>query len=238
MFNVARSHFGSTKNQLLAANQAVAAPRRTSHPPLLLCEPAAGGMGRKTPAQRREEPFRNEVTRLEDKEFHRRLNDWWSSAPASWGRHWRPVVQEMGVLKDNLQRLTREEKKDGALYFTRGKDGRVMQANLYTKGNVGETGEVTVAMLEERMRACPLLAAGSIMVPVKRAGGHASEYNVFCRTVLNFSLVVGFSIHGDKLHKKALSAAAGAKEPALSAAAGAKEPARSAAAGLIARVIQ
>ena len=142
---------------------------------------------------------------MEDKEFHRRLYEWWRSAPASWGRHWRPVVQEMGVLKDKLEDLKRREKKDGALYFTRGKDGRVMQANLYTKGNVGETGEVTVAMLEERMRACPLLAPGSFHVPPKPPGNHASDHNVACRTVLNFSLVVGFSIHGDKLHKKDLT---------------------------------
>ena len=190
------------KNQLLAANQAVAAPRRTSHPPLLLCEPAAGGMPRKTPAQKRAEPFRKDVTRLDDKVVRRHFNEWWDSAAAeTWGRRWRPPVQEMGVLVEGLQDLPRRAKQDGALYFTRGEDGRMMQANLYTKGNVGETGEVTVAMLEERMRACPLLAAGSIGVPRKPTGGHASEYNVFCRTVLNFSLVVGFSIHGDKLHK-------------------------------------
>ena len=159
-------------------------------------------MGRKTPAQKRAEPFRKDVTRLDDKVFRRHFNEWWDSAAETWGRRWRPPVQEMGVLVEGLQDLPRRAKQDGALYFTRGEDGRMMQANLYTKGNVGETGEVTVAMIEERMRACPLLAAGSIMVPVKRAGGHASEYNVFCRTVLNFSLVVGFSIHGDKLHKK------------------------------------
>ena len=48
----------------------------------------------------------------------------------------------------------------------------------------------------------PLLAAGSIMTPMKSAGGHASEYNICCRTLLNFSLIVGFSIHGDKLRDK------------------------------------
>ena len=157
---------------------------------------------RKTKAQKRAEPFRKDVTRLDDKVFRRHFNEWWDSAAETWGRRWRPPVQEMGVLVEGLQDLPRRAKQDGALYFTRGEDGRMMQANLYTKGNVGETGEVTVAMIEERMRACPLLAAGSIMVPVKRAGGHASEYNVFCRTVLNCSLAVGFSIHGDKLHKK------------------------------------
>ena len=112
-------------------------------------------MPRKTPAQKRTEPFRKVVTRLDDKEFHRHFNEWWDSAPASWGRRWRPPVQEMGVLVEELQDLPRRAKQDGALYFTRGEDGRMMQANLYTKGNVGETGEVTVAMIEERMRACP-----------------------------------------------------------------------------------
>ena len=50
------------------------------------------------------------------------------------------------------------------------------------------------------MRACPLLAVGNIMVPRKPPGGHASEYNVFCRTILSFSLIWESSIHGDKLH--------------------------------------
>ena len=61
---------------------------------------------------------------------------------------------------------------------------------------------MTVAVFEERMRQFPLLAAGSIMVPVKPEGGHASTYSVFRRTVLNFSLVIGFSIHGDEAHAK------------------------------------
>ena len=61
---------------------------------------------------------------------------------------------------------------------------------------------MTIAIVQERMRACPLLAAGSIKAHRKPSGGHASEYNVFCRTVLNFSLVVGFSIHGDKEYAK------------------------------------
>ena len=68
--------------------------------------------------------------------------------------------------------------------------------------SLGEEHEVTVAMLEARMRMCPLLAAGSIETPRKDPGGHASEYNIYCRTLLNFSLVVGFSIHGDKVHTK------------------------------------
>ena len=146
-----------------------------------------------------------EVPREDDKVFHRVMSEWWDSAAEAWGSRWRPPVQEMGILVQNLPDLPRREKRDGALYFTQNKDGRVMQANLYTKGNVGDPHEVTIAMIEERMQACPLLAAGSIMVPLKQAGGHASEYNVFCRTVLNFSLIVGFSIHGDKLHPKDLT---------------------------------
>ena len=143
-----------------------------------------------------------EVTRVDDKVFHRLMGRWWDRAAAAWGSRWRPPVQEMGILGQSLKSLPRGEKREGALYLTGITTGRIMQANLYTKGNVGEKGEVTVAMLEERMRECPLLAAGSIMTPQKPAGGHASDYNVFCRTVLNFSLVLGFSIHGDKLHNK------------------------------------
>ena len=175
-----------------------------THPPLLLiCEQSAGGMPvRKSKAQKRADAFRMEVPREDDKVFHRIMSEWWDSAAEAWGSRWRPPVQEMGILVTSLQDLPRREKQDGALYFMRNTDGRVMQANLYTKGNAGDRHEVTIAMLEERMHACPLLAAGSIMAPLKQQGGHVSEFNVFCRTVLNFSLVVGFSIHGDKLHAK------------------------------------
>ena len=67
-------------------------------------------------------------------------------------------------------------------------------------GQCGRTWRDDCWFLEERMRQCPLLAAGSIMVPVKPEGGHASTYNVFSRTGLKFSLVIGFSIHGGETH--------------------------------------
>ena len=56
--------------------------------------------------------------------------------------------------------------------------------------------------VEDRLRECPLLAAGSVEAPPKPAGGHRSDRNVRFRTQLNFSLEIGFSMHNDKLHSK------------------------------------
>ena len=160
----------------------------------------------KTPAQKRAQLFRMDVPREDDKNFHRIMSEWWEEAKSTWGSRWRLPVQEMGLLPGKLDDLARAEKQPGRLYYTRHPGLTVpKQANLYMKGNIGEEGEVTVADLELRMRACPLLAAGSITVPTKPVGGHASDYNVYCRTHLNFSICIGFSIHGDKATKKARS---------------------------------
>ena len=149
----------------------------------------------KSKGQKAQDPFRMVVLRKEDKTFHRMLTEWWMGA--TWGN---APVEEMGEYAGILDKLPRSEKQNGRLYFMRS-EGRMHQANLYTLGNDGSPGEINIDMLEDRVRSCPLLAVGSIETPRKLAGNHASPHNIFCRPVLNFSLVIGFSVHGDKAQK-------------------------------------
>ena len=59
----------------------------SSRPPLLLCEPAAGGM---SAGKSKAQAFRMEVHRQDDKAFHRAMGEWWGSAAEAWGSRWRP----------------------------------------------------------------------------------------------------------------------------------------------------
>ena len=87
---------------------------------------------------------------------------------------------EMGALPYNLDNLPRPAKTPGALYILED----LSQANLYCPGS----NWTTIAEVEERLRSCPMLAAGNYYVPPKPDGGHRSDHNVFCRTVLLISM--------------------------------------------------
>ena len=127
--------------------------------------------------------------RQDDELWHDLRAEWWSKSAAATGAK----TVAMGSLPYLLDKPPRGAKTPGALYFTQ----TVNQANLYCPGS----NWATVEEVEKRLRACPLLAAGSIEAPVKPEGGHRSEYNVKFRTILNFSLEIGWSMHGDKWRK-------------------------------------
>ena len=83
---------------------------------------------------------------MEEKACHRHFADW--ERHATWGTNL-PVV-EMGVYPESIQKLPRSHKRNGHLYFMKA-EGRMHQANLYTLGNVGAPGEITI---EHRIALC------------------------------------------------------------------------------------
>ena len=99
----------------------------------------------------------------------------------------------MGKLPYKVEHLPRAAKTLGSIYVSL--DERM--ALLYVPGSQW----TNIDEVEERLRQCPLLAAGSIAAPLKPAGGHRSDRNIRFRTKLNFGLEIGFSIHNDKSHK-------------------------------------
>ena len=58
------------------------------------------------------------------------------------------------------------------------------------------SGTITIEAFLPRLEDHPLLAIGSTTKP-KPPGNHISEVNYGCRTVLDFSIIVGYSAHGD-----------------------------------------
>ena len=126
------------------------------------------------------------------------MDNWWATCPFSRVSPPR-VVREMGYWPQHVDTLPRQRKKHfGDLYLLL-HESKVFQANLY----IPEAEGLTIEDLEARVRHCPLLAAGSLQVPLKPPGGHLSTYTIKFRTVLNFSVILGLSMHGgDKEDKK------------------------------------
>ena len=94
-----------------------------------------------TRAQKRAASFRMVASRQDDKEFHRQMGEWWDSSAEAWGSRWRPAVREITSLHTPLHftpHPTSLHTHGVALYFLSDpEDGKVLQANLYTKGNCG-----------------------------------------------------------------------------------------------------
>ena len=157
----------------------------------------------KSEAQKSREAWRQPTIRQSDRNYQLQYSQWLNNA--DWSSPSRRPVEEMGVLPGGVTSLARTDKINGRLYFMRGEEQgevRIRQANVYTLGNTGVIpGELTVDILQHRIKTCPLLAAGSLDAPLKLPGGHASDRNIKCRLVLNFSLIFGFSIHKDQEHK-------------------------------------
>ena len=136
-------------------------------------------------SEKRNDVWRQPTPRVNDAQWRALHDEWWSAQAATGA-----FTIEMGTLPYNLCRLPRQVKTPGALYIIEDQT----QANLYVPGSRW----TTILEVEHRIRSCPLLAPGSIDVPIKPKGGHRSDHNVYCRTVLNTSVIFGWSIHGDK----------------------------------------
>ena len=112
-----------------------------------------------------------QVQRQDEKAALLAYKRWWTTCPFSQVSPPR-VAREMGVWRGSLATLPRDRKECfGDLYLLRS-NGEVCQANLY----IPETDALTIEELEMRVMQCPMLAAGSLEVPDKPAGGHLSSY--------------------------------------------------------------
>ena len=110
----------------------------------------------KSEAQKASEPWRQLTTRQSDRTYALQYIQWLNNA--DWSSPSRRHVEEMGVLPSGVKSIARKDKINGRLYFMRGEEQgevRIRQANVYTLGNTGGPGEITVDIIERRMRTCP-----------------------------------------------------------------------------------